>query len=131
MYRVDYRRLQRRVKGVPSQSARPPTNQRLDPTQLAALELYIKRLNNISMPPLIFIWRAAAEQIRQATTPPGTILLPLGRDFFKRYIAMNSNKIRKIKQKSKDIERVVSQERDIVKDFFTKYREAIEKLSIQ
>ncbi|KAF2000491.1 hypothetical protein P154DRAFT_522392, partial [Amniculicola lignicola CBS 123094] len=75
----------------------PPTNQRLDPTQLAALKLYIKRLNNISIPLLIFIWRAAAEQIWQATTPLGTILLPLSHDFFKRYITMNSNKIQKIK----------------------------------
>ncbi|KAF2002714.1 hypothetical protein P154DRAFT_532924 [Amniculicola lignicola CBS 123094] len=111
LYRVNYQRLLRRVHGTSSQSSCPPTNQRLDPAQLAALELYIKRLNDI--------------------TPPGTVLLPLRCDFFKRYITANSNKIWKIKQKSKDIERVASQERDIIKDFFLKYREAMEELGIQ
>ncbi|KAF2004358.1 hypothetical protein P154DRAFT_519240, partial [Amniculicola lignicola CBS 123094] len=56
---------------------------------LTALKLYIKRLNNISIPLLIFMWHAAAEQIRY--------------NFFKRYITINLNKIRKIKQKLKDI----------------------------
>src|SRR4051812_7396775 len=68
MYDVGYKKLQRRVAGRGSKSTRPPTNQQLNLAQLKALELYIHRLDLLGQPPLISIWRAAAEHIWSSTT---------------------------------------------------------------
>ncbi|KAF2193894.1 hypothetical protein K469DRAFT_709356, partial [Zopfia rhizophila CBS 207.26] len=53
MFDVDYRRLLRRSKNPSSKSTRQKTNQRLTPAQLKALELYIKRLDDLGQPPLV------------------------------------------------------------------------------
>ena len=55
----------------------PKTNQKLTPEQLHALELYIKRLDTLGQPPLLPMWRSAAEFIWKKSSPPGTILKPL------------------------------------------------------
>ena len=88
-YDVPIHRLRRRAAGRASRSTRPKTNQKLTPEQLRALELYIKRLDDLGQPPLLPMWRSAAEFIRKQTSLPGTVLEPLGRDFFKRYKAAN------------------------------------------
>ncbi|KAF2189001.1 hypothetical protein K469DRAFT_552558, partial [Zopfia rhizophila CBS 207.26] len=98
MFDVDYRQLLRRSKNPSSKSTRQKTNQRLTPAQLKALELYIKRLDDLGQPPLVEMWRAAAERIRILSSPPSTVLKPLGRDFFKRYQAANP-RVRRVKQK--------------------------------
>ena len=97
-YACNYRMLQRMRDGSNSKSTRPRTNQRLTEEQKTALELYIFRLDEIGQPPLIPMWRAAAERIRILTSPPGTVLTPLGRDFFVQYLENNPH-IKKIKQK--------------------------------
>ncbi|KAF2175377.1 hypothetical protein K469DRAFT_702284, partial [Zopfia rhizophila CBS 207.26] len=53
MFNVDYRRLLRRSKNPSSRSTRQKTNQKLTSAQLKALELYIKRLNDLGQPPLV------------------------------------------------------------------------------
>ncbi|KAF2191719.1 hypothetical protein K469DRAFT_718753, partial [Zopfia rhizophila CBS 207.26] len=53
MFNVDYRRLLRRFKNPSSRSTRQKTNQKLTPAQLKALELYIKRLDDLGQPPLV------------------------------------------------------------------------------
>jgi len=118
LHACPYRMLLRMAHGKPSRTTRPLTNQRLTEEQKSALELYIHRLDEIRQPPLIPMWRAAAEQIRALTSPPGTVLQPLGRDFFTRYLNANPH-IKKIKQKGKDLQRVAAQERDVISSFFT------------
>jgi hypothetical protein len=109
LFNVDAQRLRRRLNAPNSKSTRPPTNQQLNPTQLKALELYIDRLNQIGQPPLISMWRAAADSIRRSTTTPAeyALLKPLRRDFFKRYIHANRN-IKKVRQKPQEVARLAS-----------------------
>ena len=62
-YDVPIYRLRRRAAGKASKSTRLKTNQKLTPEQLRALELYIKRLDNLGQPPLLLIWRSTVEFI--------------------------------------------------------------------
>ena len=128
-YDVPIYRLRRRAAGKASKSTRPKTNQKLTPEQLRALELYIKRLDDLGQPPLLPMWRSAAEFIQKQTSPPGTVLEPLGRDFFKRYKAANPH-IKKIKQKPKELNRIVSQEREVIIEYFQKYEDICREYGI-
>ncbi|KAF2184501.1 hypothetical protein K469DRAFT_709288, partial [Zopfia rhizophila CBS 207.26] len=130
MFGVPYDRLKRRRRSPTSKSTRQKTNQRLTPAQLKALELYIKRLDDLGQPPLVDMWRAAAERIRTLLSPPGTILKPLGRDFFKRYQAANP-RVRRVKQKPQELARVSSQEQDVIEDHFWEYKQVVDKLGLQ
>jgi hypothetical protein len=121
-YDVPIHRLRRRAVGKASKTTCPKTNQKLTPEQLRALELYIKRLDALGQPPLLPIWRSATEFIQKKTSSPGTILKPLGHDFFKRYEAANTH-IKKMKQKPKELNRVVSQEREVIIEYFRKYED--------
>jgi hypothetical protein len=100
LYDVNHQKLRRRVAGRGSKSTRLPTNQQLNPAQLKALELYIHRLDLLGQPPLILMWRAAAEHIRRSTTPPEeyALLQPLSRDYFVRYLRRNPH-VKKVRQK--------------------------------
>ncbi|KAF2185464.1 hypothetical protein K469DRAFT_631977, partial [Zopfia rhizophila CBS 207.26] len=76
------------------------------------------------------MWRAAAERIQTLSSPPGTILKPLGRDFFKRYQAANP-RVRRVKQKPQELTRVISQEQDVIEDHFWEYKQVVDKLGLQ
>ncbi|KAF2188116.1 hypothetical protein K469DRAFT_703572, partial [Zopfia rhizophila CBS 207.26] len=104
MFGVPYDHLKRRRRSPTSKSTRQKTNQRLTPAQLKALELYIKRLDDLRQPPLVDMWRAAAERIQTLSSPPGTILKPLG---------------------------LISQEQDVIEDHFWEYKQVVDKLGLQ
>jgi len=129
LFGCNYGKFRRRVNGLPSKSTRPKTNQPMNPAQLKALELYIMRLDSLGQPPLIRIWRAAAEAIRKETSPPGAVIKPLGRDFFKRYQKANPH-IKKIKQKPTEPARVAAQDYHIIKSYFKELKDVIEKYGI-
>jgi hypothetical protein len=57
-------------------------------------------------------------------------LEPLGRDYFQRYITTNPH-IYKIKQKSKDIDRIVAQQIEEISKFFEVFLETIIKYGVQ
>jgi hypothetical protein len=107
MFNVDVQRLRRHVKTPHSKKTRPPTNQQLNPAQLKALELYIHQLDLLGQPPLIAMWRAAAEHIRRSTTPPKELarMQPLSRDFFKRYLRSNPQ-VKKVRQKPQEVNKI-------------------------
>ncbi|KAF2185113.1 hypothetical protein K469DRAFT_708395 [Zopfia rhizophila CBS 207.26] len=105
MFGVPYDHLKRRRRSPTSKSTRQKTNQRLTPAQLKALELYIKRLDDLRQPPLVDMWRAAAEPANP--------------------------RIRRVKQKSQELTRVISQEQDVIEDHFWEYKQVVDKLGLQ
>ena len=125
-FKLDPRRVQRRLRGQASRSTREPTHTRLTKAQEQSLCDYIDHLDHVEHSIRIKHIQSAAEYILKTAAAPNTPLVPLGRDWATRFIKRHPKYI-KCKQKPLSIESENAHDDQSIREAYERFRAGCEE----
>ena len=119
---VPYSRLRARVAGRQTRSGRPKNNQRLTSDQEEALNIYLRRLDQIGLcARLPFVHNAVNSILARSHTDPTTSPPKIGEHWVRRWRARNPNWF-KVKQKPLDLVRAAAQDIVDIEEWFASFK---------
>ena len=131
-FNVHKDRIHRRWKGTQkSRSARDPTNLRLDPYQDKALCWYLTRLWEIGVPLRYKNVAAAADEILAAACGPDESPPPAVGEHWPSRWFKNHPEFAVRREKSIELERQRAMNVDQIREFFNKYKAAVDEYKIE
>ena len=126
---VPVTRLRQRAKGRIARTQRDGPGQRLNKDQHRALEAYIQRCDKIGMPALVPQLIDAAQRILNLSLVLGQKPEPLSKNWISRYLKKYPH-IKRLKQKTKEINCSASKELRIYHQHFYKFKKKVNKKGI-
>lgn len=130
-HNLGYKRLLRAYNNAPTRSDKKPTNCRLNDTQDLALERYLDAINAIGFG---IHHRMIAQQayalLQESYIGPDESPPPLGNNWARRWLQRHQ-KYRRIKTKPMEVQRMLAQQPDALRQWFEQLQATIEQLGVQ